>query len=269
MARIVFVDALEILNSRGNPTVKVRLGLDDGTHASACVPSGASTGEYEAVELRDGDKARYGGKGVKKAVANVVEKIAPALVGRDATRQAEIDGLMIGLDGTPNKGALGRQRDPRRFDGGRARRGDFGQAAALRLSRRRRRDPAARADDEHHQRRQARRELGRLPGIHGDADRRADLRRSVALRRRDLPRARQDLEVEGLCDLGGRRGRLRAEPQEQRGGLRSDRRGDRGGRLQAGQGHRHRARPGGELVLRQGRATTSPSRRAAASRATR
>src|ERR1019366_7534222 len=107
MARIVFVDALEILDSRGNPTVKVRLGLDDGTHASACVPSGASTGEYEAVELRDGDKARYGGKGVKKAVANVVDKIAPALVGRDATHQGEIDGLMIGLDGTPNKGALG------------------------------------------------------------------------------------------------------------------------------------------------------------------
>jgi len=107
MARIVFVDALEILDSRGNPTVKVRLGLDDGTHASACVPSGASTGEYEAVELRDGDKARYGGKGVKKAVANVVEKIAPALLGRDATHQGEIDGLMIGLDGTPNKGALG------------------------------------------------------------------------------------------------------------------------------------------------------------------
>ena len=107
MARIVFVDALEILDSRGNPTVKVRLGLDDGTHASACVPSGASTGEHEAVELRDGDKARYGGKGVLKAVANVIDKIAPAVVGRDATRQAEIDALMIGLDGTPNKGALG------------------------------------------------------------------------------------------------------------------------------------------------------------------
>ena len=94
MARIVFVDALEILDSRGNPTVKVRLGLDDGTHASACVPSGASTGEYEAVELRDGDKARYGGKGVKKAVANVVDKIAPALVGRDLVRQRQIVGAV-------------------------------------------------------------------------------------------------------------------------------------------------------------------------------
>ena len=69
--------------SRGNPTVKVRLGLDDGTMASASVPSGASTGEHEAVELRDGDKARYGGKGVLKAVANVNDTIAPALVGRD------------------------------------------------------------------------------------------------------------------------------------------------------------------------------------------
>src|SRR5208282_1465295 len=77
------------------------------TVATSSVPSGASTGEHEAVELRDGDKARYGGKGVKKAVANVVDKIAPALVGRDATRQGEIDGLMLALDGTPNKGALG------------------------------------------------------------------------------------------------------------------------------------------------------------------
>ena len=107
MARIVFIDALEILDSRGNPTVKVNLALDDGTHASACVPSGASTGENEALELRDGDKKRYGGKGVLKAVANVIEKIAPELLGRDATRQAEIDRLMIDLDGTPNKGKLG------------------------------------------------------------------------------------------------------------------------------------------------------------------
>jgi enolase len=107
MTKIASVQALEILDSRGNPTVRVHLSLDDGTVATSSVPSGASTGEHEAVELRDGDKARYGGKGVRKAVANVVEKIAPALIGRDPARQGEIDALMISLDGTPNKGALG------------------------------------------------------------------------------------------------------------------------------------------------------------------
>ncbi len=107
MSKIAAIQALEILDSRGNPTVRVRLGLDDGTVVTSSVPSGASTGEHEAVELRDGDKARYGGKGVRKAVANVVEKIAPALIGRDPARQAEIDAVMIALDGTPNKGALG------------------------------------------------------------------------------------------------------------------------------------------------------------------
>ncbi len=107
MTKIASIQALEILDSRGNPTVRVRLSLDDGTVATSSVPSGASTGEHEAVELRDGDKARYGGKGVRKAVANVVERIAPALIGRDPARQSEIDALMISLDGTPNKGALG------------------------------------------------------------------------------------------------------------------------------------------------------------------
>ncbi len=107
MTKIATIQALEILDSRGNPTVRVRLALDDGTVATSSVPSGASTGENEAVELRDGDKKRYGGKGVRKAVANVVEKIAPAVIGRDPTHQGEIDALMIALDGTPNKGALG------------------------------------------------------------------------------------------------------------------------------------------------------------------
>jgi len=107
MTKIASVQALEILDSRGNPTVRVHVGLDNGTVATSSVPSGASTGEYEAVELRDGDKGRYGGKGVRKAVANVVKTIGPAVTGLDPTRQAEIDGLMISLDGTPNKSALG------------------------------------------------------------------------------------------------------------------------------------------------------------------
>lgn len=101
------IDALEILDSRGNPTIRVRVMLNNGVCGAASVPSGASTGENEAVELRDGDKARYGGKGVRKAIANVTEVIAPRVIGMDPTRQAEIDRLMIELDGTPNKGKLG------------------------------------------------------------------------------------------------------------------------------------------------------------------
>ncbi len=107
MSRIESIAAHEILDSRGNPTVRVHVGLDDGIRVSASVPSGASTGENEAVELRDGDKKRYGGKGVLKAVANVNETIAPKLLGIEASRQSEIDRLMIELDGTPNKGRLG------------------------------------------------------------------------------------------------------------------------------------------------------------------
>ncbi|MFD2181683.1 phosphopyruvate hydratase [Rhodoplanes azumiensis] len=107
MSRITAVSAREILDSRGNPTVRVYVALDSGHQASASVPSGASTGENEAIELRDGDKSRYGGKGVLKAVANVNDLIAPELVGRDPTRQAEIDARLIALDGTPDKGKLG------------------------------------------------------------------------------------------------------------------------------------------------------------------
>ena len=105
--KIESVRALEILDSRGNPTVRVCVTLDDGTVVSASVPSGASTGENEALELRDSDAKRYGGKGVLKAVANVNKAIAPKLVGMDPARQAEIDQVMIELDGTPNKGKLG------------------------------------------------------------------------------------------------------------------------------------------------------------------
>jgi len=97
----------EILDSRGNPTVEVDVVLQDGSFGRAAVPSGASTGEHEAVELRDGDKARYGGKGVLKAVANVNGELKKAVKGKDALKQGEIDQIMIELDGTPNKGRLG------------------------------------------------------------------------------------------------------------------------------------------------------------------
>jgi len=105
--RIASIRALEILDSRGNPTLRVFLTLDNGRETSASVPSGASTGENEAVELRDGDPKRYSGKGVLRAAANVTEKIAPALFGLDPSRQSEIDNIMIDVDGTPTKGNLG------------------------------------------------------------------------------------------------------------------------------------------------------------------
>jgi enolase len=101
------IDAREILDSRGNPTVEVDVLLTDGSCGTAAVPSGASTGENEAVELRDGDKARYRGKGVLKAVENVNAEIAPALRGLDPTAQEQIDRRMLELDGTKNKGKLG------------------------------------------------------------------------------------------------------------------------------------------------------------------
>ena len=101
------IDALEILDSRGNPTVRVNVHLDNGIAGTASVPSGASTGENEAVELRDGDPKRYAGKGVLKAVDNVNQRIAPLLKGRDPRAQADLDLAMIELDGTPNKAELG------------------------------------------------------------------------------------------------------------------------------------------------------------------
>jgi len=107
MSEIIGLKAREILDSRGNPTVEVDVHLASGAHGTAAVPSGASTGEHEAVELRDGDKDRYLGKGVKKAVENVERTIADAVVGMDGLAQTEVDAAMIQLDGTDNKSKLG------------------------------------------------------------------------------------------------------------------------------------------------------------------
>jgi enolase len=107
MTEIVDVIAREILDSRGNPTLEVEVLLESGVIGRAAVPSGASTGEHEAVELRDGDKNRYGGKGVLKAVDNVNEKIADDIIEMDAAEQVELDNYLISLDGTPNKSVLG------------------------------------------------------------------------------------------------------------------------------------------------------------------
>ena len=107
MTTIIDVFGREILDSRGNPTLEVEVTLDSGVVGRAAVPSGASTGEHEAVELRDGDKSRYSGKGVKKAVANVNDKIADEIIDFDATEQVAIDQFLINLDGTENKSVLG------------------------------------------------------------------------------------------------------------------------------------------------------------------
>ena len=107
MAKIRAIHAREVLDSRGNPTVEVEVELDSGLKGRAIVPSGASTGEREAVELRDGDKNRYGGKGVRKAVENVRTKITKAVIGQEVTAQGSIDAAVVALDGTPNKANLG------------------------------------------------------------------------------------------------------------------------------------------------------------------
>ena len=107
MTHIIEVHGREIIDSRGNPTVEVEVELSGGAFGRAAVPSGASTGEHEAIEMRDGDKNRYLGKGVSQAVENVNVKIAEALVGLDATDQTAVDHAMLSLDGTPNKSVLG------------------------------------------------------------------------------------------------------------------------------------------------------------------
>src|SRR3712207_29231 len=107
MSLIDSVHAREILDSRGNPTVEAEVYLVSGETARAAVPSGASTGEHEAVELRDGDKRRYGGKGVLKAVQNVNDVIAPEVEGMDALDQAEVDAALVALDGSKTKAKLG------------------------------------------------------------------------------------------------------------------------------------------------------------------
>ena len=184
MSEISAVLGRAILDSRGNPTVEVEVQTASG-HGRAAVPSGASTGEHEALELRDGDKKRWLGKGVSKAVDNVNQALGPAVVGMDALDQAAVDRVLLDADGTPNKGKLGRERDPRRVAGRRARRGRRRRPAALALPRRRAGARPADAADEHPQRRRARRQRPRDPGVHdrpGRACRRSTRRCAPASR---------------------------------------------------------------------------------------
>jgi L-alanine-DL-glutamate epimerase-like enolase superfamily enzyme len=204
--------AHEILDSRGNPTVEVEVTLADGSWGRAAVPSGASTGSHEALELRDKDPNRYGGKGVLKAVENVNGEIAETLVGWEATDQRAIDQTMLDLDGTPNKSRLGANAI-------------LGVSLAV---------SKAAASSLHlplyryiggvfahvlPQRRRAHRlAIDRFPGIHGHAARRTVLRRGPALVVGNLPGAARCAAREELHRAGRRRGRLRPGAEIQRGG---------------------------------------------------
>ncbi len=212
MSAIEAVGAREILDSRGNPTVEVEVLLEDGTVARAAVPSGASTGAFEAYELRDEDKGRYLGKGVLKAVGNVLDVLGPAIEGFDAADQRLVDAELIAADGTDNKSKLGANAI-------------LGVSLAVGKGRRRLRRPSAvplprRAErahppgaaHEHHQRRRARRHRPRHPGVHGAADRRRELRRGPALGHRGLPRAQGRAEEGRPEHRTRRRGRIRPRP---------------------------------------------------------
>ena len=154
MSDILDVYGREVLDSRGNPTVEVEVVLEDGSFGRAMVPSGASTGAFEACELRDGDKGRYLGKGVSQAVEHVNNECADAVVGLDAFDQRAVDAVLIAADGTPNKTKLGANAIlgvslavPRRCR--------VGGPVAVPVPGRRQRPPVAHAHDEHSQRRRA------------------------------------------------------------------------------------------------------------------
>ena len=177
--KIARVHGRQIIDSRGNPTVEADVILEGGALGRAAVPSGASTGEHEAIELRDGDKSRYLGKGVLKAVANVNGEIARAVTGLDASDQGALDRRMIETDGSPNKGNLGANAILA-VSMAAARAAAIGSApAAVQISRavfeRPFRQHASRADDEHLKWRRARRQFRGPAGIHGHARRRQDV----------------------------------------------------------------------------------------------
>ncbi len=181
MTEIVAIRAREVLDSRGNPTVEADVILESGAMGRAIVPSGASTGEHEAVELRDGDKSHYMGKGVLQAVANVETVIAPELEGMDAANQRLIDQIDDCAGWHAKQRQAGRECDSGRFHGRGARRGADAGGSALPLPGRRECQRAAHADAERAERRRARRFERRLSGIHDHARGRGAIQRSAAL----------------------------------------------------------------------------------------
>ena len=203
MAIIEQVGAREILDSRGNPTVEVEVALEDGTLARAAVPSGASTGEHEAVELRDGDPTRYGGKGVERAVAAVLDEIGPELVGLEAVEQRVVDQKLVDLDGTPDKSRLGANALLGVSLAVARAAAESQRAGAVPLPRRAQRARAAGADDEHRQRRCARGHQRRRAGVHDRPGRRGVVPGGAALGRRGLPRAEGRTQGQGARHRAG------------------------------------------------------------------
>ncbi len=172
MAAIAELVAREILDSRGNPTVEVDVVLDSGAVGRAAVPSGASTGAHEAVELRDNDPARFGGRGVQTAIGNIEGEILDAIGGMDPTEQVKIDNIMIDLDGTANKSRLGANAILAvSLATAKAAATDLGIPLYRHVGRRVRANTAG-ADDEHRQWRRACGQSDRHPGVHDPADRR-------------------------------------------------------------------------------------------------
>ncbi len=216
MPSIDVVVAREILDSRGNPTVEVEVGLDDGSTGRAAVPSGASTGAFEAIELRDGDQNRYQGKGVEKAVLAVIEQIGPELVGYDATEQRLIDQAMFDLDATDNKGSLGANAILGVSLAVAHAASEASDLPPLPLPGRPQRAPAAGADDEHPERRLARRLQRGHPGVHDRPDRRGSPSPRPSRWGAEVYHTlKKVLKNKGPVHRPRRRGRLRPEPRLQ------------------------------------------------------
>ena len=171
----------EIIDSRGNPTVEAEVWLADGTIGRGAAPSGASTGEFEALELRDGDKSRFGGKGVSKAVENINTTINEALVGLDVSDIYAVDAAMLQADGTKDKSNLWRKRHSGGLHCGGPRRGTLAGYSTVSLFGRRVRQQAACADDEHFERRRARGQHRGRAGVYDHARRCAQLQGGPAL----------------------------------------------------------------------------------------
>src|SRR6266700_3668459 len=217
MTKIVRVHGRQVIDSRGNPTVEAVVTLAGGATGSAIVPSGASTGEHEAWELRDGEKERFLGRGVGKAVANVKEIIAKELTGMDALDQVSVDKAMIALDGTPNKAKLGANAIL-------AVSLATAKAAANQLGQSLFKYP------------------GGLPGVHDRAEEFSELLRGAPGRHRNFPFAEERPQGPRALDRGGRRGRLRAELRERGRRAGNHRRGGQESRLQVWQGRVYRPR---------------------------
>ena len=259
MAAIESVHGRQVLDSRGNPTVEVEVVLDSGARGLAAVPSGASTGEYEAVELRDGGD-EYGGKARRQGRRERQRRDRGRAEGRGPRGPVRARPDHDRARRHAQQGPAGRQRDPRRLSGGGQGGRGGGRPAALRVLRRalrshrrqgRRRGGApAGADDERAQRRSPRRQQGRLPGVHGRPGGRRNLRGVPSDGRRGLSRPEGHPDQERALDGRRGRGRLRAGPGVQRGGARLPDRRDRGGRLRARGGPDDRPRSGYERALR-------------------